>query len=157
MIQITMPQPPVYLDGKGLKIGIVVARYNWSVTSTMLELAREELTRLGVSPEQVHVIYVPGSYELAMGVQAMLRGEKYDGLITFGCVMKGETRHDVVVADAAAQGIQRVALEAGVPVIFGVICANTQEQAEARIERGVECAQAAVEMARTVQILSGKK
>jgi 6,7-dimethyl-8-ribityllumazine synthase len=157
MTQTALPLPSVHLDGHGLKIGIVVARYNWSITGAMLELAQEELARLGVAAAQVHVAYVPGSYELPMAVQAMLKGEAYDGLITFGCVMNGETRHDVVVADAAAQGIQRVALEAGVPIILGVICANTQEQAEARIERGIECAQAAVEMARTVQVLSGKK
>jgi 6,7-dimethyl-8-ribityllumazine synthase len=157
MAQTILPQPPAHLDGHGLKIGIVVARWNWSVTGAMLELAQTELARLGVGAEQVHAIYVPGSYELAMGAQAMLRGERYDGLIAFGCVMKGETRHDVVVADAAAQGIQRVALETGVPIIFGVICANTQEQANARIIRGTECAQAAVEMACTVQILSNKQ
>jgi 6,7-dimethyl-8-ribityllumazine synthase len=67
--------------------------------------------------------------------------------------MKGETRHDVVVSDAAAQGIQRVALDARVPIIFGVVCAENQQQAEKRITRGAECARAAVEMARTVQAL----
>jgi 6,7-dimethyl-8-ribityllumazine synthase len=152
----TATQLPVpELDGTGLRIGIVVARYNWYITGSMLQLAQEELRHLGV--EDIHVVSTPGSYELATTAKAMLTGDAYDALICFGCVMKGETRHDVVVSDAAAQGIQRVALEMGVPIIFGVMCAENQEQAEARIPRGKECAAAAVEMARTVQMLSRAK
>src|SRR6266498_265156 len=138
----TQPLVPE-LDGTGLRIGIVVARYNWHITGAMLQLAREELRCLGV--EDIHVVSTPGSYELAITARAMLTGDAYDALICFGCVMKGETRHDVVVSDAAAQGIQRVALDTGVPIIFGVMCAEKQHQAEARIPRGKECAQSAVE------------
>ena len=144
--------PVPKLDGTGLRIGIVVARYNWHITGAMLQLAQEELRGLGV--EDLPVVSTPGSYELATTAKAMLMGASYDALICLGCVMKGETRHDVVVSDAAAQGIQRVALEMGVPIIFGVMCAENQQQAEARIARGKECAQAAVEMARTVQLLT---
>jgi len=86
-----------------------------------------------------------------------LQGGTYDALICFGCVMRGETRHDVVVSDAAAQGIQRVALDTRVPIIFGVLCAENQQQAEARIPRGRECAHSAVEMARTIQLLRKDK
>ncbi len=157
MIHTALPEPQIVLDGNGLKIGIVVSRYNWTVTGAMLSLAQEELARLGVKPEQFDVVSVPGSYELAMGARAMLTGKNYDALVCFGCVMKGETRHDVVVSDAAAQGIQHVALDSGVPIIFGVICAETQQQAEERIVRSIECVQAAVEMARTIQSLSHKK
>jgi 6,7-dimethyl-8-ribityllumazine synthase len=92
-----------------------------------------------------------------MAASAMLTGKHYDALICFGCLMKGETRHDVVLGDAAAQGIQRVAIDTGVPIIFGVICAENQRQAEERIARGKECAEAAVEMARTVQSLRTRK
>jgi 6,7-dimethyl-8-ribityllumazine synthase len=153
MVQI-IEQPPVpRLDGRGLRIGIVVARYNWHITGAMLQLAQEELKRLGTSPQDIHVAYVPGAFELATVAKAMLTGASYDALICFGCVLKGETRHDVVVGDSAAQGIQRVALDANVPIIFGVMCAENQQQAEARIVRGKECAEAAVEMARTVQVL----
>jgi 6,7-dimethyl-8-ribityllumazine synthase len=157
VIDMSMPALQERLNGRGLTIGIVVARYNWSITGALLQLAQEELVRLGVSADQLHIVTVPGSYELAIAARSMLADETYNGLIVFGCVMKGETRHDVVVADAAAQGIQRVALDTGVPVIFGVICANTQQQAEARIVRGIECAQAVVEMARTVQTLNEHK
>ena len=150
------PPAPV-LDGTGLSIGIVVARYNWHITGALLQLAREELQRLGVAAEHITVVYTPGSFELPIAARAMLNGGHYDALICFGCVMKGETRHDVVVSDAAAQGIQRIALDSGVPVIFGVMCAENQQQAQARIERGRECTQAAVEMAHVVRQLSAKK
>lgn len=143
----------IELDGSGLTIGIIVARYNWHITGAMLDLARQELLKLGVARQAIHVVSTPGSYELATVAQAMVRNTNYDALICFGCVMKGATRHDVLVGDAAAQGIQRVALESGVPIIFGVVCAETQQQAEERIIRGQECARAAIEMAHTLQSL----
>jgi 6,7-dimethyl-8-ribityllumazine synthase len=139
------------LDGTGLTIGIVVARYNWHITGAMLQLARQELLNLNVAAENIHVVTTPGAYELPITAQAMLLKGTYDALICFGCVMKGETRHDVVVSDAAAQGIQRVALETHIPIIFGVMCAENQQQAQARIPRGSECAKAAIEMAHTIR------
>jgi len=147
------PAPPC-LDGSGLTVGIVVARYNWAITGALLQQAQEELLSLGVMRENLSIAYVPGAYELATAARAMLRGGDYDALICFGCVMRGETRHDIVVGDAAAHGIQRVALDAGVPVIFGVICAQDQHQAEMRIPRGRECARAAVEMAHVLRSFS---
>jgi 6,7-dimethyl-8-ribityllumazine synthase len=155
MTELTLSQPPQpELDGSGLTIGIVVARYNWNITGMLLHLAKEELLHLGVAADDIHAITVPGAYELATAAQAMLLKKHFDALICFGCVMKGETRHDVIVGDAAAQGIQRVALDAHVPIIFGVMCAENESQAIARLSRGRECARAAVEMARTVHTLS---
>ncbi len=152
---ITLSAPPeLDLDGSELTIGIVVARYNWTITSALLDCALDELLHLNVAHERIHVVYVPGTYELATAAQAMLRGNHYHALICFGCVMQGETRHDVVVSDAAAQGIQRVALDAHVPIIFGVMCAQNQLQAEARIPRGRECARDAIELAQTLKLLS---
>jgi len=156
MVYPPAPLPPTDLDGRGLRIGIVIARYNWHITGTMLALAQEDLVRLGVTPEDIHVVDVPGSFELATMAQAMLAHDSYDALICFGCVMKGATRHDVVVSDAAAHGIQQVALSTGVPIIFGVICAENQQQAQERVDRGRECAQAVVEMAQTIQKLKSK-
>lgn len=150
---LTLP-PELHLDGSGLKIGIIVARYNWDITGTMLQLAQDELLHLNVSREKITIVVVPGTYELAITAQALLQREHFDALICFGCVMKGETRHDVVISDAAAQGIQQVALDACVPIIFGVMCAESQQQAEARISRGTECARSAVEMACMVQALA---
>lgn len=141
------------LDGSGLQIGIVVARYNWSVTGAMLQRAWNELIRLGVMEHDITLLYVPGSYELALGAQMLLRHQHFAALICFGCIMRGETRHDVVVSDATAQGILQIGLDAHIPVIFGVMCAENQQQAEARIERGRECAHAAIEMARVAEYL----
>ena len=149
-----MLPPELHLDGSGLQIGIIVARYNWDITGMMLQLAQEELLRLKVAPKKITVLVVPGAYELAIAAQELLRREHFDALICFGCVMKGETRHDVVISDVAAQGLQKVALETHIPIIFGVMCAENQEQAEARISRGTECARSAVEMACTIQALA---
>jgi len=146
----TQPPSPV-LDGTGLTVGIAVARYNWHITGAMFHLAHEELKHLGVAAEDIHVVYTPGAFELATVAQAMLLHGRYDALICFGCVIRGETRHDVVVGDAAAQGIQRVALEIHTPIIFGVMTVENLRQAQERISRGTECAQAAVEMARTIR------
>jgi len=148
----TQPPSPL-LDGTGLAIGIVVARYNWQITGALFNCAQKELRRLGVAAEDIHVVYTPGAFELATVAQAMLLNGRYDALICFGCVMRGETRHDIVVGDAAAQGIQRVALEMHTPVIFGVMTVENLRQAQERISRGTECAQAAVEMARTIRTL----
>ncbi|GCE16255.1 6,7-dimethyl-8-ribityllumazine synthase [Dictyobacter kobayashii] len=141
----------------GLTIGIIVARYNWPITGALLALGYQELLDLGVAVENIHVVHVPGSYELAPIAQAMLTHDIYDALICIGCVMKGETRHDVIVGDSAAQGIQRVALDTGVPIILGVLCAENQQQAKERIPRGQEFAQAAVEVACTSRLLRQKR
>ncbi len=145
--------PPTDLDGHGLKIGIAIARYNWHITGAMLTLAQETLVRLGVAPEDIDVVSVPGSFELATIAHAMLASNPYDALICFGCVMKGETRHDVVVSDAAAHGIQQIALQTGVPIVFGVMCAENHQQAEERVDRGRECAQTAIEMVQSIRKL----
>ncbi|GHO96953.1 6,7-dimethyl-8-ribityllumazine synthase [Reticulibacter mediterranei] len=153
-----LSQPPApHLNGAGLKIGIVVARFNWHITGAMLYEARRTLQHLGVADEDVAVYYAPGSFELPLLAQTLLQNETYDAVLCIGCVMKGATRHDVIVGDASGQGIQQVSLTTGIPVIFGVICAETQQQAEERIVRGVECAEAAVEMARTIQNLKQRK
>ncbi|GCF11527.1 6,7-dimethyl-8-ribityllumazine synthase [Dictyobacter arantiisoli] len=147
----TRPEPD--LDGTGLRIGLIVARWNWHITGALYKLAQEELLHLGVAQEDINVVYAPGSYELPVVAQAMAQTKNYDALICIGCVMKGATRHDVIVGDSAAQGIQRVALDTGVPIILGVQCAETPEQAEERIARGTEFAVAAVETVRTIQAL----
>ncbi|HLG61230.1 MAG TPA: 6,7-dimethyl-8-ribityllumazine synthase [Ktedonosporobacter sp.] len=157
MAQADIPPPSPPLDGSGLAIGIVVARYNWHITGAMFHCAQEELKRLGVATEDMRIVYTPGAFELATVAQAMLLNGRYDALICFGCVMRGETRHDIVVGDAAAQGIQRVALELHTPIIFGVMTVENLHQAQARITRGKECAQAAVEMARTIRTIKNAR
>lgn len=157
MKQELLPPPAPDLDGSGLKIGIVVARFNWRITGAMFDEAWRTLQHHGVAAGDVTVYYAPGSFELPLVAQTMLQNGTYDALLCIGCVMKGATRHDVIVGDAAGQGMQQVSLTTGIPVIFGVICAETQQQAEERIVRGVECAEAAIEMARTIQDLKQRK
>ncbi len=152
-----VPLPVTNLDGHGLRIGIVVARYNWHITGAMLALAQEALVNLGVATEDIHVVSVPGAFELATIAQTMLAHRSYDALICFGCVMKGATRHDVVVSDATAHGIQQIALNTGVPIVFGVMCAENQQQAKERVDRGQECAHTAIEMAQTIRKLKNNR
>jgi 6,7-dimethyl-8-ribityllumazine synthase len=150
----TSPSEEPHLDGSNLQIGIIVARYNWNITGAMLQLAQDELLRLNVLHEKITTVIVPGAYELPIAAQTLLRRTHFDALICFGCVMKGETRHDVVISDAVAQSLQQVALNTHIPIIFGVMCAENQPQAEARISRGTECARSAIEMACTIQALA---
>jgi len=156
MKQPTIQPPLPHLDGRGLTIGIVVARYNWHITGAMLQKAQSSLHLLGVASEDIHVCYTPGSFELATIAKALIESATYHAIICIGCIMKGATRHDVLVGDAVAQGIQQVALKTGVPTVLGVICAENQQQAEERIARGTECAEAAIEMACTLQTIRKK-
>ncbi|WP_376794923.1 6,7-dimethyl-8-ribityllumazine synthase [Thermogemmatispora sp.] len=147
--------PKERLDGSGLRIALAVARYHPQITGAMQEKARRSLVAHGVAEEDIEIWHAPGSFELPILAQALAASRRYDAIICLGCVMKGETRHDVLVGDAAAQGIQRVALESGLPVIFGVICASNRLQAQARIPRASECALAAIDLASTLRRIRG--
>lgn len=140
-------------DGRGLRIGIVAARFNAEIVGRLVETARDELGRLGVRPEDVTLLRVPGAFELPIVAQALLRSaDPPDAVICLGAVIQGETPHFDFVAGAAADGILRVGLDAGRPVIFGVLTTNTMVQAQDRADgtyrRGADAARDAVEMAR---------
>src|SRR5579884_818608 len=107
MSQVPAPAPVPHLDGTGLKIGVVVARFNWHITGAMLHEAQRTLLHLGVAAADITVHYAPGSFELPLIAQMLLRSGSYDALICIGCVMKGATRHDVIVGDAAGHGIKQ--------------------------------------------------
>lgn len=141
------------LDGRGLRIGIAAARFNEEIVERLVGTARDELARLGVRPEDVVLVRVPGAFELPIAARALLRSaEPPDAVICFGAVIQGETRHFDFVAGAAADGILRVGLETGRPVIFGVLTTGTLAQAWDRADgthrRGADSARDAVEMAR---------
>ncbi|MHB8958205.1 MAG: 6,7-dimethyl-8-ribityllumazine synthase [Candidatus Limnocylindrales bacterium] len=140
-------------DGRGLRIGIAAARFNEEIVERLVETAREELVRLGVRPEDIVLVHVPGAFELPMAARALLRSaQPPDAVICLGAVIQGETRHFDFVAGAAADGILRVGLETGRPVIFGVLTVGTLAQAWDRADgtyrRGADAARDAVEMAR---------
>jgi 6,7-dimethyl-8-ribityllumazine synthase len=146
------------LDGAGLRIGIVVARFNEIVSGKLLDGAREGLVRLGVAPDAVDVAWTPGSFELPLVAKRMAELGRYDAVICLGAVIRGETAHFDYVAGNAASGIARAGLDTGVPVIFGVVTTDTLEQAINRAgakagNKGFDAALTAVEMASLMRAL----
>jgi 6,7-dimethyl-8-ribityllumazine synthase len=138
--------------GKGLSIAIVVARFNELVTRALLSGAQDGLVRHGVEPEGVDVAWVPGSFEIPVTARKLAESGRYQAIICLGAVIRGETPHFDHVANQASSGIARVALDTGVPVIFGIITADTLEQALERAggkmgNKGYDAAVAAIEMA----------
>ncbi len=117
------------LQGHGLKIGIVVARFNDFITSKLLEGAEAALTRHGVSHADVTVASVPGSFEIPLVAKKMASSGSYDAVICLGAVIRGETNHYEHVAGEAAKGVAATSISTGVPVIFGVLTTDTMEQA----------------------------
>jgi 6,7-dimethyl-8-ribityllumazine synthase len=139
------------LDGTGLKLGIVLSRFNSMVTERLLSGAKDKLTRLGVAEKDLEVAYVPGSFELPRGVRKLKDTGKYDGVIALGAVIRGETPHFEYVSNEASKGLAEINLEAEIPVTFGLITADTLEQAIDRAgakqgNKGSEAAEALVEM-----------
>ena len=122
-----------FTDAQGLRIGVVVARFNDLVTSKLLSGCLDCLSRHGVDSSatsaQLDVAWVPGSFELPLVAQTMARSGRYDVLITLGAVIRGDTPHfDVVVAEAS-KGVAAVSRDTGVPVVFGVLTTDTMQQA----------------------------
>ncbi len=147
------------LTGAGLRIGVVVAKFNDLVTTRLLDGARAGLRRLGVADDDVDVAWVPGSMEIPLVAQKLASSGDYAAIICLGAVIRGSTAHFDYVAAGAANGIARVALDTGVPVIFGVLTTDTLEQALERAgskqgNKGYEAAFAAVEMANLVRALT---
>ena len=142
------------LNGEGLHIGIVRARFNEAIGQAELDACLNELAKLGVDERDVMVVSVPGALEIGVTLAKMADSGEFDALIALGAVIRGETYHFEVVSNESAAAISRVALETGVPVANGVLTTDTDEQAEARAaEKGRDCARAAVEMANLVAAL----
>lgn len=120
------------LQRPGTRIAFVVSNFHRDLTSAMLESAREELAASGVPESDTEVAWVPGSFELPLVARRFARREDVDGVICIGLVLKGETTHDLHVAQGATRGIQQVMLETDKPVLFGVLTCENLEQARAR-------------------------
>jgi 6,7-dimethyl-8-ribityllumazine synthase len=134
-------------DGGRRAVGVVVARFNGSVTSQLLSRALEELDRAGVRREAITVMVVPGAFELPIAATALAKTRRFACIVALGCVIRGDTPHFDYVASETASGLQLAALETGVPVAFGVLTLERVEQAEPRIEKGAEAVRSALEMA----------
>src|SRR5690554_2059292 len=136
------------LNGEGLHIGIVRARFNEEIGLTELDTCVRELIELGVQEGDIMVVTVPGALEMGVTLAHMAETGEFDALIALGAVIRGETYHFEVVSNESANAISRVALETGIPVINGVLTTENEAQADERASgKGKDCAQAAVEMA----------
>jgi 6,7-dimethyl-8-ribityllumazine synthase len=128
-------------------VGVVVSRFNGEITGELLRRALDELERLGVGREAVTVIPVPGAFELPLAAMALAKTRRYSCIVALGAVIRGATPHFEFVASEAASGLQLAGIETGVPVAFGVLTTETEEQARERLDRGAEAVRTALEMA----------
>ena len=122
-----MNQVEINLDGSSLSVGIVVAKFNEFITDKLLDGAIQGLTENGVNLDSITVVSVPGSFEIPVLAKKMAFSSKYDAVICLGAVIKGDTDHYEFVAREAAHGIAEVAVNSGVPVIFGVLTTHTMQ------------------------------
>ncbi len=147
------------LIGNGLRIGIVVSRFNELITSRLLEGALGTLRRHGVADDDITVAWVPGAFELPLIATHLAKSGELDAVIALGCVIRGATTHYDYVCNQAAQGVARASHETGLPVIFGVITTETLEQAQDRAgakvgNKGADAALAAIETANLLKAIA---
>ncbi len=146
------------LSGKGLRVGIVAARFNDFITARLLEGALDGLQRHGVAENDIEVVKVPGSYEIPMAAKMLAQSKKYHAVICLGAVIRGATPHFEYVSAEVSKGVAAVSMDSGIPVIFGVLTTDTIEQAVERAgtksgNKGWDAAISAIEMANVVKQL----
>jgi 6,7-dimethyl-8-ribityllumazine synthase len=134
-------------EGGRRAVGVVVSRFNGSVTTQLLDSALAELSSAGVRQEAITIMVVPGAFELPLAATALAKTRRFACIVALGCVIRGDTPHFDYVSSEAASGLQLAALETGVPVSFGVLTLDRVEQAEPRIGKGAEAVRSALEMA----------
>ena len=143
------------LDGRDLRIGIVRARFNATLTDRLAEACLAELATLGVAADHVEHVSVPGALEVPLALQAMARRGDFDALVALGCVIRGETYHFELVCNESAAGVSRVALDHETPVANAILTVENEAQAWTRAEdKGRDAARVAVEMARLLEAQS---
>lgn len=147
-----------HLIGEGLRFAIVAARFNEFITSKLLGGAVDGLVRHGVSEDNVDVAWVPGSFEIPVAARKLAQSGRYDAVLCLGAVIRGATPHFDYVAAEASKGIASVALQTGVPVIFGVLTTDTIEQAIERAgtkagNKGYDAAVTGIEMANLLRVI----
>ena len=150
-------------SAQGKRFAVIASRYHEDIIKELLDGAVKTLESLGAKATDISTVWVPGSFEIPLAAQAVAQHQQLDAIICLGVIIKGETRHDRVIASEVARGIAQVGHQANIPVIFGVLTTETVEQAKARAggskgHKGIEAAETAVTMIRTLeQIKSGKK
>ncbi|RKY19693.1 MAG: 6,7-dimethyl-8-ribityllumazine synthase [Planctomycetota bacterium] len=146
------------LVGKGLRFGVVVSRFNELITRRLLEGALDVLRRHGVGDDDMDVVWTPGAFEVPLAAQKLAESGRYDAVIALAAVIRGSTPHFEYIAKEVSKGLAEVALKAGVPVAFGVVTADTLEQAVERAgtkagNKGADAARSAIEMANLLKQL----
>jgi 6,7-dimethyl-8-ribityllumazine synthase len=149
------------LQGDGLRVAVVVARFNSFITDRLLSGALDGLQRHGVAADGITIVRVPGSWELPVTVKALAESGKYEAIICLGAVIRGDTPHFDYVAGEAAKGIGQAMFSTGIPVAFGVLTTNTLEQAIDRAgaksgNKGFDAAATVIEMASVLRQIRGK-
>jgi 6,7-dimethyl-8-ribityllumazine synthase len=144
------------LDAKGLKVGILVSRFNSFISDRLVDGAVDALLRHGADQDNLVVVRVPGAFEIPPAARKMAASGRYDALICLGAVIRGATPHFDYVSAEVSKGIAAVSMEAGIPVTFGVLTTDTLEQAIERAgskagNKGFDAAMAAIEMANLYQ------
>ena len=144
-------------SGSGLRIGIVVARFNADVGDGLLASCTAALAKLGVRDSDIKIVTVPGALEAPLALQKLASTGNFDALIALGAVIRGETYHFEIVSNESAGGIMSVQLDNGIPIANGILTAENDDQALARMsEKGADCAAVAVEMANLLRKLDQK-
>ena len=155
-----MPEPiEGAIAGKGLKLGIVVSRFNDFITSRLLTGALDALRQCDVDDNNITIVRVPGSFEIPMVARKMAVSEKYNAIICLGAVIRGATPHFEYISSEVTKGIANIALETGIPVIYGVLTTDSVDQAIERAgtknrNRGWDAALQAIEMANLYKLLT---
>lgn len=140
------------MNGKKLKIGIVQARFNASVTDALVQACKAELLALGVAEKDITLVAVPGALEVPLALQAMAEKAHFDALVAIGCIIRGETYHFELVANEAGAGVTRISLDYQLPIANAILTTEDIPQAVARqVEKGRDAARVAVEMANLLE------
>ena len=143
------------LDGQGLRIGVVQARFNADITDALAAACLAELEAMGVSSTDIDHVRVPGALEVPVALQALAERGGYDALIALGCIIRGETYHFELVANESGASVSRIALDYQLPIANAILTTENLEQAVARqTDKGRDAARVAVEMARLLATLS---
>ncbi|MDR1350408.1 MAG: 6,7-dimethyl-8-ribityllumazine synthase [Zoogloeaceae bacterium] len=150
------PVTLIGLNGAGLRLGLVTSRFNAEICVALTEAAVTELQQLGVA--DIRRFSVPGALEIPLLLQTLAQSGGFDALIALGAVIRGETYHFEVVSNDACRGVMEAQLVTGIPVANGILTCENEEQARARTrQKGVDCARAAVEMARLIHDIKAER
>ena len=143
-----IPEIEPGMTGAGMRIGVVMSRFNPDIGDGLLSGCSAELLQLGVAADDIKLVTVPGALEIPLALQTMALSGKFDALVALGCVIRGETYHFEIVSNESARGITDVQLATGVPIANAVLTTENDDQALVRMaQKGKEAAQAAIEMA----------